>query len=165
MTMHTTKGEVELRIARSFPEIEALREQWMSWPSHRDSDIDFYLMIVDSYPEVLRPHVVAFTGMAVPDAILVGRLEQKQVTFSVGYLRPFRPSARCLTFVYGAIHGNASIENTKLLLGSVLDSLKRNEADLALLEFVPLDSPLYTLALDCPGYWVAIRSHQLKDTT
>lgn len=142
----------EIRIARSLPEIEALREPWMTWPSHRDSDIDFYLMIVQSYPEVLRPHVIALYRNGKPEAILVGRLERKRLAFGVGYLRAFQPWARCFTFVYGAIHGDASPENTKILLGEVMNSLGRDEADVAMLEFVPLDTPLYQLVLRMPGF-------------
>jgi hypothetical protein len=149
--MHNSQQSVEIKTARSLSEVEALREPWMAWPSHRDSDIDFYLMIVQSYPEVLRPHVIALYRDGAPAAILVGRLEKKRLAFNVGYLRPFRPWARCLTFVYGAIHGDASTENTRILVGEVMKSLKRDEADLAVLEFVPLESPLYQLALNAPG--------------
>jgi hypothetical protein len=142
---------IEVRIARSLEQVEALRGSWTTWPSHRDSDIDFYLMILRSYPEVLRPHVVALFRDGKPDAILVGRLERKRLTFRIGYKPVFRPKARCLTFVYAAIHGNASQENTRVLLREVMDSLKTDEADLAMLEFVPLDSPLYQVALGDPG--------------
>jgi hypothetical protein len=41
--------EIEIRTARSLPEIEALRESWMAWPSHRDSDIDFYLSLAGPF--------------------------------------------------------------------------------------------------------------------
>lgn len=140
-----------ISVARSAAEVEALREVWVSWPSHRDSDIDFYLMIVQSYPEVLRPHVMTLYRDGKPEAILVGRLEEKQLNFNIGYLRAFRPRARCFTFVYGGIHGNASPENTRLLLQELMRLLKRGEADLAMLEFVPLESPLYQLAFSVPG--------------
>jgi GNAT acetyltransferase-like protein len=143
--------KIEIRVARSVAEVEALREAWAKWPSHRDSDIDFYLMIVRSYPEVLRPHVVALYHDGELQAIMVGRLEEKRLSFNIGYLRPFRPHARCLTFVYGAVHGNDSPENTQILLGSVMDSLKGGEADLAMLEFVPVGTRLYELALSIPG--------------
>src|SRR6202012_1412454 len=103
---------------------EALREVWGSWPGHRDADMDFYLMIVGSYPEVVRPHVVVLYRDGMPDAILVGRLEQKQLAFKVGYFNVFRRRARCLTFVYGAIHGNASPENSRALVAEVMRSLK-----------------------------------------
>lgn len=143
---------MEIRIARSVSEVEALREPWTKWPSHRDSDIDFYLMIIRSYPEVLHPHVIALYRDGELQAVMVGRLEEKRLSFNVGYLRPFRPRARCLTFVYGAVHGNNSPENTQILLGSVMDSLKRGEADLAVLEFVPVGTPLYELALSIPSF-------------
>jgi hypothetical protein len=150
-TAKQNREKVEIRIARSLAEVEALRGSWSAWPGHRDSDIDFYIMIVQSYSEVLRPHVIALYRGGEPEAIMVGRLEKKRLHFKVGYLHPFRPWARCLTFVYGAIHGNASSENTRILLEEAINSLKRDEADLAMLEFVPLDSPLYQLALKVPG--------------
>lgn len=145
------QDNIAVRVARSVPEVEALREPWTSWPGQRDSDIDFYLMVLQAYPEMLRPHVVAIYRGGKPDAILVGRLDRKKVAFNVGYVRGLGSWARCLTFVYGAIHGNASPENTRILVDEVMNSLKRDEADVALLEFVPLDSDLYHIALKAPG--------------
>jgi hypothetical protein len=142
---------VEIRIARSVSEVEALREPWTAWGGHRDSDIDVVLMIIDSYPEALRPHVIALYRNGGPDAILIGRLERKRLTFKIGYLTIFRPLARCLTFVYGAIRGNASPENTQILVREVMKCMKQGEADVALLEFVPIESPLYQLGLKMPG--------------
>ena len=40
---------VEVQVARSIPEVEALRVFWSASPIHRDSDIDFFLMIIESY--------------------------------------------------------------------------------------------------------------------
>jgi hypothetical protein len=153
-------------VARSAAEVEALRELWMSWPSHRDSDIDFYLMIVQSYPEVSRPHVLTLYRGGKPEAILVGRLEEKRLNFNIGYLHPFRPRARCLTFVYGGIHGDASPENARIFLEELVASLRRREADLAMLEFVPLESPMYELALNVPGIlsrdlWPPAQGHDM----
>jgi hypothetical protein len=121
------------------------------WPGHRDADIDFYLTIVRSYPEVLRPHVIVLFRNGKPEAILIGRLEKKRLAFGLGYAVAFRPLCRCLTFVYSAIRGNASAQNTRALVQEVMACLKRDEADVAMLEFVPLDSPLYQLATTVPG--------------
>src|ERR1035437_434879 len=108
--------EVEIRVARSPSEVEALRAWWGAWPGHRDSDIDFFLMIVESYPEALRPHVIVLCRGGEPTAIMVGRLERKRLSLRVGYITVARPWVRCLTFVYGAIHGDGSPENTERLL-------------------------------------------------
>lgn len=150
MTM-VNDTKIEIRVARSVEEVEVLRDAWTGWPGHRDSDIDFYLMINQAYPEILRPHVIALYRDGKPDAILVGRLDKKRISFNVGYFRGIRAQASCLTFVYGAIHGNDSRENTRVLLQEVMSCLKRKEADVAALEFVALDSALYSLALSLPS--------------
>jgi hypothetical protein len=108
-------------------------------------------MINQAYPQILRPHVVALYRDGKPEAILVGRLDKKPIAFNVGYFRKIRVLARCLTFVYDPIHGNGSPENAKLLLQEVMNGLKRNEADLASLEFVPVNSNIYDLALKLPN--------------
>jgi hypothetical protein len=143
--------KVKVRVARTWGEVEALRAPWTRWPGHRDSDIDFFLTILESQAEVVRPHVIALYRNEQPEAILVGRLEHKPLPFRIGYLPRFRFRARCLTFVYGALRGNASVENTRSLLQEVMNCLRRGEADVAMLDLVPIDSPLYRLALELPG--------------
>jgi hypothetical protein len=143
---------MQVRIARDFAEVESLRDAWSKWPGHRDSEIDFYLMILRSYPEVLRPHVIALYRNGQPEAILIGRLEEKKLAFRVGYLTLFRPKARCLVFVYDGLRGNASPENAEILVREVMNCLRRDEADLALLEFVPIGSVLYQHSRTLPGF-------------
>jgi hypothetical protein len=143
--------KVEVRVARTLCEVEALREAWTRWPGPRDSDIDFYLTILQSRPEVIRPHVLALYRNGEAETILIGRLERKALDFRVGYLPRFRFRARCLTFVHGALRGNSSPENTRRLLQEVMNCLRRDEADVAMLDEVAIDSPLYRLALKLPG--------------
>jgi hypothetical protein len=151
VTPNLRAGAVEITVARSVEEVEALRPAWVSWPGHRDSDIDFYLMIVRSYREVLRPYVIALYRDGRPDAILVGRLERKRISFPIGYLRGLPIQAKCLRFVYGGIHGDESLENVRALAGEVVSRLAQGEADLAMLEFVPLETTLYQIARSLPG--------------
>jgi hypothetical protein len=146
-----TLKEIEIRVARTLCEVEALREPWTAWPGHRDSDIDFYLTILQSRPEIVRPHVIALYRDGKPDTILVGRLERKPSRFRIGYLPRLGFRVRCLTFVHGALRGNASAENTWHLLQEVMNCLRRDEADVAMLDDVSIDSPLYRLALKLPG--------------
>jgi len=145
-------NNLEIKTARSVPELESLREAWLTWDGHRDSDIDMVLNVLDSYPEAKRPHVIALYKDGELDAILIGRLDERVYHFKVGYLSVFRPRARCLTFVYGAIRGNASEENVEIFVEEVLKSLKAGEADMALMEFVPVESALYQFSLKMPGF-------------
>lgn len=144
-------GKLEVRIARTIDEVESLRLSWTSWGGHRDSDIDVVLMVIDSYPEALRPHVIALYRNGEPETILIGRLEEKQLAFKVGYVTLFRPKARCLNFVYGAMRGNCSEENTEIVVEEVVRCLKNGEANVALLEFVPVNAALFQKALSVPG--------------
>jgi len=150
LIQHPGTSTVEVSVARSIEEVERLRAHWEAWPGHRDSDIDFYLTILQSYPEILGPHIITLRRNGNPAAIMVGRLEEKRLPFRIGYFTLLGRKARCLTFVYGAIHGDQTPETTEQLLRELTNSLRR-EADVALLEFVPIESPLYRLALRLPG--------------
>jgi hypothetical protein len=146
-------SEVSVKVLRTPQELEGIREAWESWPGPRDSDIDFYLMFIQSYPRVLRPHVVVLYRNGHPDAILIGRLERTRVNSQIGYLRLSGIPARTLNFVYGGLRGNASNENTSDLITSVMQSLRSREADVAFLHQPSTDSFLYKAALTQPGFW------------
>lgn len=141
---------VEVRVIRSLAGLEPLREFWKRCPGHYFSDMDVQLSVMKSRAEVLRPHVVALYRNGDLDAVLVGRLERKQLPFKVGYFTCFDPEVRCFIFVYGAIRGNATAENTSLLVNAVTNCLNAGEADLAMFEFVPLNSLLYKMTRHLP---------------
>ena len=141
----------EVLVLRSREELEQLRGVWAAWGGQRDSDIDFVLMIIESYPEAERPHVICLYRDGMPDAILIGRLEKKRLPLKVGYLTLFQPEVRCLNFVYGALRGNGSVENTELLIRKVAQSLSSGEAELAYFELMPVESTLYTTVLGLPS--------------
>src|ERR1035437_4668742 len=81
----SSSSAVSVRIARSIGEVEAIREIWTAWKSHRDSDIDFCLEFVWSGEAFIRPHVIVIYRYGRPDAMLVGRLERARMNSKVGY--------------------------------------------------------------------------------
>ena len=144
--------KIEVRVLRSPPELEGIREHWSKWPGHRDADIDFYLMVVQSLPGALRPHVVVLYRNGRPDVMLIGRLERTWVNSKIGYLRLPGIPARSLTFVYGGLRGNVSDEGSRILIGSVMQSLRSGEADFAFFHQPNTDSSIYKAALSLPGF-------------
>jgi hypothetical protein len=157
-----------VRVLRSVAEIDEIREAWIAWDGHRDSDLDFYLMILRASAVKVRPHIIVASRDGEPVAILVGRLEESRLAFKLGYLEVFRPRARCINLVYGAIRGEASPENTRILFQELLLSLKRKEADVAILNSVPVNSPLYELGLASPGVFCrdsfpVLRGHDVME--
>jgi hypothetical protein len=149
-----------VRVLRTLPELETLRDVWSSWKGHRDSDIDFFVEFIRTRPEVIRPHVIVLYRYGTPEAMLIGRLEHAQLTrqtFKVGYLRLPRISARILIFSQGGARGNISEANSTELVNSVTTSLGSGEADLAFLHQVDAASPLFKSAVTAVGF--VIRDH------
>jgi hypothetical protein len=144
--------EALVRVLRTLPELEEIRREWESWPGTRDSDMDLFLTLCRSSPDVLRPQVLVVFRGGKPDAILVGRISQRRVDFRVGYFNVFKPRACGMVFSYGALRGDASAENCSLLVRKIVQSLKDGEADFALLDHVETHSALFRSAQGVPGF-------------
>jgi hypothetical protein len=146
-------SSTSVKVLRSVGELAAMRDFWTSCRAHRDGQFDFYHFIVDSYPEVVRPHVIAVYRDGAPVALLLGRLERRASSAAFGYLKIPTPSLRLLNFLYGGRLGDDSPEIDRLFIESMLASLRASEADAAMLHYPPIDSPLYRFARALPGFW------------
>jgi len=142
--------EATIRTLRSVAELEQLRRAWNSWPGNRDSEMDSFLMFLESNPGTVRPHVLVVYREGRPDAILVGRIDLGHISCRLGYLQLNLP-AKILCFVYGALRGSPSKENCDLIVSSILQSLSDREADVAYMNFLRQDSDLCQLAMKKPG--------------
>src|SRR5439155_3981179 len=97
--------EVSTRIVRDLGEIEEIRGVWSAWNRQPNSDIDFYLTVLRCGPEVVRPHIIVLNRGGLPNALLIGRIEDTRFELKMGYRTVFRPAARTLTFVNGGLLG------------------------------------------------------------
>jgi hypothetical protein len=147
-----TDSALQVKVARSFAEVEAIRLIWAAWPSHRDSDIDFCLEFGWTRKEVVRPHVIVLYRDGHADAMLVGWIERVRLKSKIGYLRLPGMPASLLNFSYGGLLGNASAENCRELVRSILGSLGQGEAEVAILGNLGIDSALYREARSLPGF-------------
>ena len=134
---------MSIKVLETPAEIMRQRFLWSRWPGSRDSDVDFFLHIVGANSEILRPHVLVLYRRDAPEAMLIGRLEERRLPVKFGYLRFPTPRVRVLNLVYGCLRGNASQENIAVLVREVLESLRRREVDLAVFEHLSVDSSLY----------------------
>jgi hypothetical protein len=143
-------SEAHVEVLRTPHALEQVRSVWESWPGHCDSDLDFFLTVIQSSGETVRPHVMVLYREGRADAILAGRLDRGAIDSRVGYLH-FRTRADILYFVYGALRGNQSAGNCELLVKEICASLSRGEADVAYLNFVRTDSQFHASAISVPG--------------
>ncbi len=132
-------------------EVSSLRSAWEKMQWHPNADIDFYQLVARSRSEILRPHVISVLRDGVVESILVGRLELKAVDARLGYGRFAFPTVPCLAFLYGGMMGNRSLENSIVVIDSILESLKRNEGTFAIFNSLEVDSHLFRLGLKSPG--------------
>ena len=145
--MHTAAS---VKVLRTLPELDGIRREWLSWNGSRDSEMDSYLMFLQSNHATVRPHIVVVERAGAPDAILVGRIDLGHISCRLGYLQLNLP-AKILCCVYGALRGNPSNENCDLIMSSILRSLSDGEADVAYMNFLREDSDLCRLAKESPG--------------
>jgi hypothetical protein len=142
-----------VRIFRNRAEIETLRDFWNSCKPTRDADLDFYLFLVELFPQSLRPHVVVVYDKGFPQSILAGRLELRRLPVKAGYFSIPTPKIKILEFVHGGWLGDRSDRNSKFLINSIMGSLSEREADAVVVQSVDPDSPLAKYARDLPRAW------------
>jgi hypothetical protein len=129
-------------VARTVAEVEQLRSFWTTQPTSRDGDLDFYLFILRTRPEAVRPHVITLNTATGPRAMLIGRLETKPLDIRFGYFHLPTPVLRQLIFIDGGVAGRLSAADSDMIMRSIVASLRAGEADVAILEHFDTAHPL-----------------------
>ena len=137
-----TTNPPTVRIVRTLSDVEDLREIWNLWCDDPNADMDFYLASAQCREDFVRPHVIVIYREGRPDCMLIGRLEHCRVKVKVGYVSIAEPKVVRLFFLQGGLLGNASEENSRLLMREIKLCLRRGEADSSELARVLPDSNL-----------------------
>lgn len=148
------KEEDRIVVVRTVQGLEAIRDVWNSWRWHPNADIDFYLEVLRSRPEIVRPHVLVLWRSGSPVAMLVGRIVRSRAEARLGYARLFGTSVQALTFIYGGHAGDLSAENSRILVSNIIESLRKGEAEFAEFRFVRIDTPLFQILTESPGFFM-----------
>jgi hypothetical protein len=144
--------ENQLIVARSVEEMECLRPIWEASQSHPNADMDYFLTVLASRPEVIRPHVVCLHKNGRAEALIVGRIEDVHLECRFGYKTVCRFPVRALSVVYGGVMGNMSEENCHVLVEELICSLKRREAEVIYWSNLRTDSTIYEKAIRLPRF-------------
>ncbi len=131
----------ELEVAAARNELEAV-----PW-TRLDPVPDYFLAVVGTRPEVIRPHVARLPG----DIVFAGRLEKIPLSVSVGYRTVYSPKVRAITLVHGGVSGVESPEDADTLLEALRGSLSNGDADVLSLPALRVGSPLHTAAIAAPS--------------
>src|SRR5271165_1142468 len=133
---------LSITLLKTVDDVRRHRVLW-NWPGSRVSHLDLFLYRAMARGALLSPYVlVAYRGDT-PEAMLVGKLEHREMPAHVGFLRIWSPRLRVLTFVYEGLRGSINSETVQGLLKEVLKTLHGGEADVVAFEPVALDSALF----------------------
>jgi hypothetical protein len=135
----------EVKVAKSVEEVEALRPVWERMQWHPNADIDFYLTILDTRPEIIRPHVLLLSSDGQPESMLIGRIEETRVDFKIGYKTIYSPKIRLLTCIYGGFLGSQSYPGAQVLVEELMNSLKQRDVDAVFLGHLRFEHHIYNL--------------------
>lgn len=155
----THEHPVRVRCARTLEEVEQLRPAWTRLQRHPNADIDFYLTIIRSRPEIESPLVIVVERDGEPSLIVVGRLERRPFTLPFGYTEIHGPRARVLLVLYGGIMGGEHPEDRELALNKMQALLHEGEVDLVFFNHLEVGSSMYALATSAPPLLCRARGH------
>ena len=116
-------------VARDLSGIPALRNDWESLATDPNGDLDFYVAVIQSHKEIVRPHIIVLRQGDAVRSIVLGRLEVKPLQIAVGYKKISTPPLRFLMVIHGGVLGLASDEHAALIMSEIDRSLRSNEAD------------------------------------
>jgi len=155
-------GDCEIVTATNFEEIEAIRPIWEQMQRNEhypvpNADIDRYLSVIKASGDDVRPYVMLLKYDGRPAAITIGRIEKRRLDLKLGYKTLFSPALRCFSIVYGGIIGRPSAELCKVLIGEMMNVLRRHQADLVYFFHLGIERPIYKLCKTVPGFFS--RSH------
>ena len=145
----------DVRILRTLKDVETIRTDWMRLSSNHDNNWDLYWSLIRSRRPAPEPYVAALLEHGKVAAALVGRIEDGVVSLKLGYWRPVRLSVRRIVVPMQGLLGEADEATLKLLIRRIVDDLCDRKADLAVLDFLELDSRFHNAAKDVSsGFWM-----------
>ncbi len=154
--------DVRIEVARTLPEVEALREEWLPLlESSITTHPDYYRAVVETEPQVRGPYVLALRRGGRLEAMLLGRFEEVPLPCKLGYRTFYAPRMRSITIVYEGYLGNVD-ENAPLLVETLRSALDRGDADVLLFRHLRVDHPLYRASTNGVGF--LSRQHLMRRT-
>ena len=141
-----------LTIARNTEEINSLRAIWEQFQSRPNSDIDHYLHVTAEDKSIIRPHVTLLERGGKPVALVAGRIERSIFSCKFGYKIIYAPLIKALGIGYDGLLGDFSIDNSKIILDSLLQTMRLENLELIRFSYLRIDSPMYELVKNIQAF-------------
>lgn len=139
-------SDYEIETIATFQDVERFRDFWHSVRVHPNSDMDFYLSILHSRKNIIRPHVLVLKHFGKPISLLIGRIEYYPFSLNFGYKSLYKSDIPALVILYQGLLGDGSRPACQLFFDSILNFLNKGEIGLVLLSSLRNDSIMFDLA-------------------
>jgi len=140
-------NDLTVHVARTRAEVETMRPAWQQMQWHPNADIDYFLTIIASRRELIRPHVILVSQHGAPKAILVGRIAEFAIRDRLIPGMFQRPLGRSLEVVHGGILGDPSDALCAVLLDAAEATFTEHEADVIFLSHLDTASRFHEWAV------------------
>jgi CelD/BcsL family acetyltransferase involved in cellulose biosynthesis len=152
---------VDLRIARSPGDVEALRAAWEALPVENPAaDPDYLLTLVRHSAAPARPHVIVLEAGGDPQALAVARAGEARLDTRLGYRTVMRPRLDALTVSQGGLVV-ADERRVDALMAALLDALADESLDVLRLR-ARVGSRFHELATTRPSLLLRGRAAEPK---
>lgn len=154
MSEEMVKEKYSIKIIQCIDEIEEIRPIWEKMQWHPNADIDFYLTIIQSRPNILQPYIMVLFVNDKPKAMMIGRIEKNKFPIiKFGYKTLYQPQLRSLTIIYGGLLGDCSYVEKEIFISELWKSLKNGNVDIAHLAFTKVNCDLNKLVKTKIGFF------------
>jgi len=141
--MNAARDAGEFTVATTTADVEALRPAWQArGVSYVDAELDYFLALVRTRPEVIGPYVIVMGRPEEPDALVVARTERAPFPCRLGYTTLYRPVLRTLRVSHGGIAGADDDGTAAKVVRRIEAALAGGSADVAVVPAVRLGSAL-----------------------
>jgi CelD/BcsL family acetyltransferase involved in cellulose biosynthesis len=162
--MSETTPKTRVTVARTFDEVEALRDVWEALPGGVvTTDIDSFLTMLQASEHGATPHVTVVERQGIVQALAAGRLEDTELSAQVGYKTVYSPRVRAITISYGGLLGEVSASTAALLYERLQEALADDAADVVRFRNLRVGSPMHVVATTAPRF--SSRQHVSTKTT
>lgn len=122
--------------------MEDIRTCWEGWQNHPNNDFAHFQLVCRLRSAFLSPLVIVAERDGSPCALLAARLERTHFEPAIGYFKPVRIPATILTVIHEGLLGQVDEEIGAELVRYVWTLLSSGEADAAVFNHLPENSPL-----------------------
>ena len=152
------RGDIAVAIAEDFEQIASLQSIWNAMQTAQSSpkpnaDIERYTSVIKASEGKAKPYVMLFRRGDRPAAMVIGRIEDRQLSLKLGYKGLLHPRLTCLNVVYGGILGRVEGGLCQVVLDELCRRLKSGEFDAVRFNYLDTGSDFYQAVRETSGFF------------